>query len=184
MVEVPGDVLGSEIEYAPGKGAYSDGENVRAAVMGEKEVDNESRTIKINTKFPMPKMVHKGLVYFGVVTDITGMGASVELIEIASKNNTPVGLPGNLALLRVADVSNGYVKSIRDAVRIGDIVKVKVLRVKRGAVDVTMKDKGLGVVKAFCSKCRSPLKLKGSKLYCENCNSYETRRLGYPYLER
>ncbi len=184
MVESPGDILGSEIEYAPGKGAYSDGEYVRASVIGDKEVNNESRTLDVKPYFPIPKMAHKGIVFFGVVNDITNMGASIELLEPASKRPGHIGVAGKLALLKVGDVSEGYIRNIRDALRIGDIVKVKVLRVRRGAIDVTMKDKGLGVIKAFCSKCREPLKLRGSKLYCPKCNSYENRRLGYPYLER
>jgi len=40
-----------------------------------------------------------------------------------------------------------------------------------------MKDREFGVVKAFCTQCRSGMRRKGNDVECESCGSVERRKL-------
>jgi exosome complex component CSL4 len=42
-------------------------------------------------------------------------------------------------------------------------------------------DKNLGVIKAICTKCRSALVRKESKLECPKCGRVETRKISEDY---
>jgi len=63
--------------------------------------------------------VKPGEVYDGEVVDILEFGALVEI------------LPGKVGLLHISEIANGYVKEVRDHLKVGDKVKVKVLRAER-----------------------------------------------------
>jgi len=62
--------------------------------------------------------VKPGEIYDGKIVDILDFGGLVEI------------LPGKVGLLHVSEISNEYVTNVRDVIKIGDIVKVKVMRVE------------------------------------------------------
>ena len=55
----------------------------------------------------------------GKVTGITNFGAFVELAE------------GSTGLVHISEVADKYVKDINDHLKVGDVVEVKVINVKR-----------------------------------------------------
>lgn len=182
-VKFPGDKLSEEIEYAAGAGAYSEDGIVRAELCGTPHAEDKSRTIKIIPAFSTPVKVKVGQELFGIVEDVGDTHATITLSYDKSKG-VRYDLSNDYSMLRIenAKQKGQYVKYMRDLIRIGDIVKVKVLRLVKGAIDVSMNGKGLGVVKAFCTLCRSPMSLKNNKLYCPKCKRYEVRKIGEPYL--
>jgi hypothetical protein len=44
------------------------------------------------------------------------------------------------------------------------------------AIDVATNEKGLGVIKAYCSKCRQEMQYSNEKLMCLNCGNIEERK--------
>jgi polyribonucleotide nucleotidyltransferase len=62
--------------------------------------------------------VKPGEIYDGKVVDLLDFGALTEI------------LPGKVGLLHISELSNEYVSNIRDVIRVGDLVRVKVLRVE------------------------------------------------------
>jgi exosome complex component CSL4 len=104
----------------------------------------------------------------------------VDLIPFRSRNFEFV-VSGLSAVLRVANIDRKYVKSLRDEIRIGDIVRVKVMEVTSHTIRLTTAERDLGVIKAFCSSCRHDLEKQGTKLVCRNCGSVESRKTASDY---
>ena len=46
----PGDKIASIEEYEAGNNAFDDGDMVRAATVGEKDIDKETRTVNVTSK--------------------------------------------------------------------------------------------------------------------------------------
>lgn len=179
----PGDELGSEIEYGAGKGTYTENEYVRAEVLGNKQINIKERVIEIKPVFAIPEEPKIGMEFYGLVEEVTETSAAITLDYNKSANRR--SLPDTYALMRIEDAKSPgiFIKSMKDIVRAGDVVKVKVSKIKGTAVDVSIKGPGLGVIKAFCTKCRTSLKLKENKLWCQKCGRIEKRVIGSPYLE-
>lgn len=73
--------------------------------------------------------IEVGEVYLGKVTRVEDYGAFLEL------------LPGKLSLLHVSQISDKRLKSAKDAVKVGDIIKVKVTEIDdQGRIKVSAKD--------------------------------------------
>lgn len=73
--------------------------------------------------------IEVGEVYLGKVTRVEDYGAFVELI------------PGRLSLLHVSQITGERLRSAKDVVKIGDILKVKVTEIdEQGRIKVSLKD--------------------------------------------
>lgn len=73
--------------------------------------------------------IEVGEVYLGKVTRVEDYGAFVEL------------MPGRLSLLHVSQITGERLRSAKDAVKVGDILKVKVTEIdEQGRVRVSLKD--------------------------------------------
>lgn len=72
---------------------------------------------------------HRGTVVKGKVTGIQGYGAFVALDESTQ------------GLVHISEITNGYVKDIRDFLKVGDEVQVKVLSVdeESGKISLSLK---------------------------------------------
>jgi len=86
------------------------------------------------------------------------------------------------AMLPIRNVSRQYVESLRDNFRIGDLIKAKIARAGPLGIDLTTAEPGLGVIKAFCTRCRHPLHLFGRTLKCLGCGHTERRKVSKDYL--
>ncbi|MFD3448840.1 S1 domain-containing post-transcriptional regulator GSP13 [Microbacteriaceae bacterium 4G12] len=77
----------------------------------------------------MPEKYHHGMMVKGKVTGIQGYGAFVALDESTQ------------GLVHISEITNGYVKDIRDFLKVGDEVEVKVLSVDEngGKISLSLK---------------------------------------------
>ncbi|MEM3364031.1 MAG: exosome complex RNA-binding protein Csl4 [Candidatus Micrarchaeia archaeon] len=186
-METPGKVLGEEIEFAAGDGTYIENELVRASLCGDKLVDEKTRTISIKPSFATAVNVKVGQKIYAIIDSVGETHAMMTLFDYEKDGNDKrVNLANDSAMMRIEGVKSFgvFLKNMSEAVRVGDIVKVEVSKVERGGIDVIMKGKDLGVMKAFCSNCRRPLVLnKDNKLFCSNCNRTETRKISSSYIE-
>lgn len=73
----------------------------------------------------------EGDIVIGTVKDVKPYGAFVELLEY----------PGKEGMIHISEVTSGWVKNIRDHVKVGQRVVAKVLRVdeRKGHIDLSLK---------------------------------------------
>lgn len=171
-VAVPGEFLGYEEEVNGDANTFVDGGKVFSEMSGEKKIAAGKAQI---TPKKSVRMVKPGDLVFGKVQDIYD---SVSLIEIASEPaDKRIAIGASYAYLRISELAKRYVNSFREYIKIGDVLKVKVIEVTPLGTYLTIAEPGLGVVKALCSFCRHPLELSGRALACPNCGNRETRKL-------
>ena len=174
----PGKFLGTEEEFIPGDGAYVEEGRIYSCTTGETRVGSD-RKINVKSIVTVPSLIRPGMTVYGRVEEIFEPVALVRLDPIESGNirQSSVRL---MSVLHVSKVKNGYVRNIRECVRIGDVMKARVEDVRKGEIYLNIKDSNLGVIKAFCSRCRGPLNLKDGFLQC-TCGSREIRKISSDY---
>lgn len=173
----PGTFLGTEEEYIAGSGTYIEGGKVYSSAAGV--VRESDKNLSVDQKAALHS-VKPGTIVYGRVEDVFEPIARVSVIPVSSKGVRFAGLPDQ-CVIRISNVKMGYVKQIHDEFKIGDIIKAKVIDVSKGEVALGTKEDNLGVVKAFCTTCRSPLCLVGSSLVCGKCGGKEMRKLSKEY---
>jgi exosome complex component CSL4 len=177
----PGEFIGTEEEFAAGEGTFTDAKgNIYAAVFGSVSISKD-KVASVKGACAVPKTLRKGSIVYGRVEEIFEPVAllSIQPTESGCERCSPVE---GYSVLHASRVKRSYVEMIHDEMRIGDIVKAVVDEVRTsGEVMLSTKEPGLGVVKAFCSRCRAPLALKKGRLECERCGSVERRHLSNEY---
>ncbi|MFH1544654.1 MAG: exosome complex RNA-binding protein Csl4 [archaeon] len=176
----PGEFLTVEEEYLPGKNTFEE-ENGRiySARIGELEFNEKEREVTVKPKKEM-KLVDVGTIITGNVLLLKDSMALIKIIKAEKDNEERIPL-NSTAILFISNIARGFVKSIRDEFKIGDIVKAKVVTVSPYSIEVTTTFPELGVIKAFCTKCRNSLELYGSDLKCRKCGSVEKRKISSSY---
>lgn len=175
----PGKLLGTEEEFICGECVYGDGGKLHALCTGEVSVDKQ-KVVSVKPSNAVPKMVGAGMVVYGRVEDIFEPIALVKLepLEVQGARQTQGDY---LSVLHVSNIRRDYVKSLRGEVRVGDVIKAVVSEIRRGEVYLDIRGADLGVVKAYCSRCRNPLYLRDRVLVCKNCGNRENRKLCKEY---
>ncbi|MEM3369272.1 MAG: exosome complex RNA-binding protein Csl4 [Candidatus Micrarchaeia archaeon] len=177
-IAVPGDILGTEEEFIPGNGTYADKDgNIRAMNAGTVSIDQDRKISVFSER--EPEKLKPGDVVYGRVEE---MFESVAFITIEHPNSADTERVDRMsAVIPVSEIKDGYVKSIRDEIHIGDIIIGAVKEVTPLRVVVTLKPRGMGVVIAYCSYDRKPMVLKGKTLVCSECGQKEERHLADSY---
>lgn len=174
----PGKLLGTEEEFIPSGGTYTEDGKIYSSTTGEALIGKDKR-VDVKPVVLVPSLIRPGMIVYGRVEEIFEPIALVRLepVESSEIRQSSVRM---MSVLHVSKIRSGYARSIRDWIRIGDIIKARVEDVARGEVSLSVKDNNLGVIKAFCSRCRSPLILKDMNLQC-TCGSREIRKLSSDY---
>lgn len=177
----PGTLLGTEEEYTAGQGTYVEGSNIYSAVLGE--LRDESRTLAVIQpgSLASPPV---GAIIIGRVEAIIDPIAIVSVHEISSDADLRHAITGENFVLRVQNIRQGYVKSIKDELRIGDIIRAKIVEIKNGECQIATDGPELGCIRAYCANPRSrfPLVKTNMGLVCEQTQTKETRKLAPDYL--
>ncbi|MEM3399839.1 MAG: exosome complex RNA-binding protein Csl4 [Candidatus Micrarchaeia archaeon] len=166
---VPGEMLGTEEEYVAGEGTYVENGAIYACVAGKSRV--KDRVIEVECEDC--RTLKKGDIVYGRIEE---MYESVVLVRLDVEGAI---LPAGYATLHISDIKRGYVRSIKEEMKVGDIIKAVVKDTRRN-VSIRTNERGLGVIKAFCSECRGVLAMKRG-LVCEECGHTEDRYIAYPY---
>lgn len=173
MFAMPGDFLGYVEEYLPGEGVYEDNGMLFASTAGEVVLEGKKIMIKSIKRIPE---VEKDDIVIGRVVDTRN---SFAMVEISRKKGVDRELRHyDRALLHVSNVSNGYVKSVDEAVKYWDII---VARVIDNNLRLSIKEKELGVISARCSLCGTKLVPDKDKLKCPECGNVERRKISSNY---
>jgi|GEM_PF-358509 len=168
---LPGESITTEEEYSAGKNTYSDKGIIRATAIGEAVLDDTKKEARVSGK--RVEKLRQGDIVIGKVMLVKESTAVIELLS-AEGGKKIMGV--KTAQLPIRNVSTEYVAELRKAVRIGDIVRARVELSTPMAIDLLTSEKGLGVIKAYCSNCRKEMQYSSDKLMCLACGNSEERK--------
>ncbi|MDD5171852.1 MAG: exosome complex RNA-binding protein Csl4 [Candidatus ainarchaeum sp.] len=171
---LPGDHLSSAEESEPGENTYSEKDEVYSAAVGENISAPGHAAVKgKGRKLRLPAV---GSEVYCLITKTGPNKAIAGCITADEVEGKGRGIEMDGVLL-VTAIRRGYVRDIRDEVKMGDIIKAKVQEVRRNELAITMMDPQSGVVAAFCPKCRQRMDLKDRLFICSRCGWKERRKL-------
>ncbi len=173
----PGNEIGIEEEFIGGRGTYVEEGKLNSSLVGETE--EKDRTIGVERGNQLVPIA-KGTVVYGRVEMVIEPIVILSIEPVEQEGVRFVQFP-NRGVIRAPAVSNSFVKYVHDEFKIGDIVKAKVEKIDENDVNLTTAEDSLGVVKAFCTKCRGEMSKKGTTLTCNSCGSKERRKFSSDY---
>lgn len=177
----PGSVLCTEEEFEAGTNTVVlDSGDVVASVVGQSDLDSSVHTATVKTAGRTVVSLQNGAVVAGKVVMLKDNLAIVE-IKSATLNGCDCSIPNVTAAIPVSQIERGFAKSAKDYFKAGDLVVAHVSKVAGYGIDLATQAPELGVVKAFCEKCREPARLIGEQLRCSNCGLELHRKISSEY---
>jgi len=174
---IPGERLGVVEEFMPGPGTYELDGTIYSEVTGYTVRDKLNKTVSVNPRVKRPLVPTDGDTVVGTVVNAQGKMATLSLVKIGDRTvSTPF-----TALLHISTSSPRYERAMMEVCKATDVVRARVVNVKNRVPQLTTIGRGLGVIRASCSRCGDPLILKGSVLQCQTCMSIERRKLADDY---
>ena len=175
---MPGDQLSTSEELLPGDGTFEEDGIIRATRIGTYNVDEKHRTAEVKPVTSTPVILKKGDIVIAKVVMAKTTMIIAEVIHVMGKSRS---ISGNTdATIHVKEIAQGYIKDASTEYRPEDYIRAKVIQVKP-SIQLETKERGLGAIKARCSKCRHSLIKKSHGLECENCGNKEHRRIASDY---
>ncbi len=173
---IPGDVV--KTQKGTGPGLYTENGQTYAALAGILKEDD--KMVSVESINPLVE-VHEGDTVIASVEAIKGEKVVlVKILKVVGKQRT---LPTeDYGVIRVMDIAPGYTEKASDEFKVGDIVKAEVMYVLPDDIILTTKGPNLGVIEGYCSRCRSILRMKGDRLFCDICDRFERRKVSRDYL--
>ncbi|MBZ3935760.1 exosome complex RNA-binding protein Csl4 [Methanimicrococcus blatticola] len=174
----PGEIVGAIEEYKPGFGTVNDDGTIRATVSGVIGVNKEHRMITVIPKTKTLNMITEGDIVIASITDVRESNARVDIVAAEKSLGEEIVNKGN-AEIYVSNIKDGFAKSVAEEFSVGDIVRAKVIDSKK--IGLSTVEPELGVLKAYCSKCKTSLTKSDEGLVCGNCGNRERRKLAEGY---
>lgn len=176
---VPGTELGYTEEFIPGEGAFEENGVIYAALTGLLKKDMKERKISVAPKVEVPPTPKNDDLVVGSVADVKAQVAIVNVIKLVGKERAPAGEV--VGTIHISQTKDSYVQYLDRELRPGDIVFAKITNASRTPIQLSTVDRNLGVVKAFCSNCNTPLAHSANRLRCPSCGRIESRKLSTEY---
>jgi exosome complex component CSL4 len=176
-VVTPGEDIAASEEFTVGEGTYERDGRIFASVAGGVDLDRGEMVARVKAANP-PRALAVGDVVLGEVSDVRG--TMVNLQSIAPEEGGRRATGGDAGTIHISKVSDGRSDDLRELFRLGDVVRARVCQV-RPSLQLTTAGADLGVVKAFCTRCRAPLSLVKGELRCDGCERAERRKLAKGY---
>ncbi|MCS7140100.1 MAG: exosome complex RNA-binding protein Csl4 [Candidatus Nezhaarchaeota archaeon] len=174
----PGEDIGVIEEFLPGDGTYVDGGIIRSLRYGTAILDINERRVRvvpITRRFLVPE---RGDIIIG---EVVGLKRDLAFVTIRKVENKGLTLSSLFhGVLHVSQVSDKFIDSISDTIRVLDIVRARIVNDKP-SYQLSIRGKEFGVILAFCSNCQNPMIIKDRKLYCPQCRIQEERKLSTRY---
>jgi len=162
----PGDKIASIEEYEAGHNAFDDGDMVRAATIGEKDIDKTSRTI--NVKHPKLLSIPKvGDIIIGTVAAVMSSMIAVSIDYINGKPTTS----------KVECICGTRNLRIRNVALVNDIVTLKILSHLNGTIHAGISEPNLGILFTKCRKCGGKVIPMRDAIKCIDCAWIDERKL-------
>jgi exosome complex component CSL4 len=177
-IVVPGDLIGASEEYLAEEGTYEERGKIFAAITGKVEINKEDRTVRVLPVMKTPPVLKVGDIVVGRVVDLKNAVVLVDIARIKGQENREIA-NADQGAIHISNVKDSYVSKLDTEFNQQDIIKAKVIDEKSLRLSTVEKD--LGVVKALCARCRTPLVRKQHKLECPSCERIETRKISEDY---
>jgi exosome complex component CSL4 len=179
-VVLPGDQVSTSEELLPGEGTFEEDGIIRASRFGTFSIDEKHKKAVIQPLTSIPIEIKKNDIVLAYIESVRSNMVIADVVHVIGKKR-PISGDTN-GTLRVSEISNTYIKEPATEFNTGDIIRAKITQVKP-SLQLTTKDRDLGVIKANCSNCRKILYKKGNILECNNCGNKEKRKLAIDYGE-
>jgi len=176
---VPGEHLASAEEVMPGDNTYSENDEVYSSAFGEMREREHKLEVGLDQgrKITTPQV---GSDLYCVVRRLSPTKAFVNCVPFEGFDKKG-SVSEVSAVLPVQNIKRDHVREMRDELRAGDIIKAKISKIVKEGIDISIFGPAYGVVRAFCSDCRSGMVLKDSALICSSCGKEEKRKLSADY---
>ena len=162
----PGDEIASIEEYEAGHNTFDDGNMVRAATVGQKDMDKTTRVVSI--KHPKLLSIPKdGDIIIGTVAAVMSSMIAVSIDYINGKPTTS----------KVECICGTRNIRIRNIALVNDIVTLKILSHLNGTIHATISEPGLGVLFTKCRKCGGKVVPMRDAIKCTECSWIDERKL-------
>jgi exosome complex component CSL4 len=179
---VPGDFLANQEEFLGGQGTTLEDGKVVSSITGVVERDLAKREVRVTPAVRVPELQKAGLTVTGAIAKLSDKMAFIDLLPLEEGKTRFVPREGVSSMIRISNVRRGFVENMRDEFRVGDIVRARILETDSYTVVLTTDGPNLGVIKAFCSRCRHPLDSAGKgMLVCSQCGWREHRHVASDY---
>ncbi len=179
-IVLPGDFIGTSEEFTPGENVYEIGGKIYSSVLGKLKIDKEKRVINVEP-FKRPPKLKVGDIIIGYVVDVKENVAIVHIEAIEGIVDRGFAGVITLAAIPISQISEEYVKDIKEKIRVGDVVRARVFNIY-GGIYLTIKNPDLGVISAYCKECgRELIKVGKDELMCPSCLIKEKRKLSTLY---
>jgi exosome complex component CSL4 len=172
LAVLPGDRLAVSEEFLPGPHTYDDSGLIRALVAGKVRRDTKNMEISVEPVVK-PRLIAVGDVVAGQVEATQASAAAFKIYYLNGKP-TDKDFSGSLSL-RSGRPGRGGPRG--PPVKLGDVVRCKVISRLNGIIHLTINEEELGVVYALCGTCGRPLLRGGNKAKCDECGNVEERKL-------
>ncbi len=183
MFTLPGEYIGTPEEYDSGFGTYKDTEKaeIRSSNTGELKLDKEKHLAEIRAQTKIPKMQSPVTIILGKVIKTRDQVIEIKPAPFESQKFKFVPNEKS-AILHVSNIKDDYIEDITTQYKIGDIVRAKITGIDETTVELTTDQGNLGAVKAYCPKCRQPMKKIGrDKVKCRECGEVTSRKTAKDY---
>jgi exosome complex component CSL4 len=174
---LPGERLGVIEEFIPDSGTYVKDGVIYSKLVGRALMDLLSKRVSVYPLISGATVPKVTSTVVGQVGNAQSDNVLVRIFQIDSKKLSGVFT----GILHISDVQERYVKSMNDVCKPGDIIRTKVISDKNQIYHLSTKDKDLGVVYAFCSRCSNLLEPKRNEMLCPKCGNVERRKLALDY---
>lgn len=180
-IVVTGQYLGVVEEFLPDKQCtfIRNGE-IYASKSGMVKLDENRRELEIEThQEDERKTVKIGDIVIGTIIFLRKFSVGLTFYTINRKVHFNSGYLGNI---HVSHISNRFVRDLKDAFQLTDIVRAKVIGFNLNEYSLTTTGKHLGVIHADCVMCGTTLKkISFNKLKCPFCGHIEQRKIADDY---
>lgn len=166
----PGDKIASIEEYEAGYNTFDDGDMVRAAAIGKRDLDKETRVASIRHQktISIPKT---GDIVIGTVAAVMSSMIAVSIDYINGK-------PTTSKVECVCSTRNLRKKNIA---LVNDIVTLKIISHLNGTIHATIEEPHLGVLFTKCRKCGEKVIQMRDAIKCTECAWIDERKLSTNY---
>jgi len=162
----PGDKIASIEEYEAGHNTFDDGDMVRAATVGQIDMDKTSRVANVNH----PKLLSIPRVGDVIVGSVAAVMSSMIAVSIDYINGKPT-------TSKVECVCGTRNLRIRNVALVNDIVTLKIVSHINGTIHAAINEPELGILYTKCRKCGGKVVSMRDAIKCTDCAWIDERKL-------